>query len=180
MNWPRRSIEHTPREQFKPPHCPWPECTQHLSGPDSQFLYKRNGSYRRKCDGRIVPRFLCKACGRGFSLQTFSCSYYSKRPDLLIRAAAGINAGSAHRQIARSYNCSPSTITRIAARLGRHFMLVQALALNHISGIGDRALAQRLFPGRIRVPEAWMKVYRRLWDSDGEGQYTRHRLVNAY
>ena len=44
----------------------------------------------------------------------------------------------------------------------------------------ERVLAQRLFPDRIRVPESWMKVYRRDWDSDECGPMTRHRRVNAF
>jgi len=137
MDWPRRSIEHTPRDRFKPPHCPWPECGQHHAHPDLPFRYKRDGSYPRLCDNRRVQRFLCKACGRGFSTQTFTCTYYAKLPHLLPHAAAALNAGSAHRQIARSFGCSPSTITRIAARLGRHALLLQAFALNHLSGIDE-------------------------------------------
>ena len=137
MDWPHRSIELTPRDPFHPPHCPWPDCRQHHPRPHSPFKYKRNGSYRRKCDGRRVPRFRCKACLRTFSAQTFSCSYYAKLPHLLPVTAAALNAGSAHRQIARSYTCSPSTITRISARLGRHALLLQALALQHLAGIDE-------------------------------------------
>ena len=44
----------------------------------------------------------------------------------------------------------------------------------------DRVLAQRLFPERVRVPEAWKKVYGRDWDTDESGPMTRHRLVNAF
>jgi hypothetical protein len=51
--------------------------------------------------------------------------------------AAGLVAGSAHRQIARSLGCAPSTVTRLAARLGRHALLVQAAALEQISRIDE-------------------------------------------
>jgi hypothetical protein len=43
--------------------------------------------------------------------------------------AAALEAGSAHRQIARSLGCAPSTVTLRAARLGRHAMLLLARAL---------------------------------------------------
>jgi len=43
-------------------------------------------------------------------------------------------AGSAHRQIARSFGCAPSTVTRLSARLGRHALLLHALALRHLTG----------------------------------------------
>jgi hypothetical protein len=63
------------------------------------------------------------------SKQSFACSYYLKRPELLLPIAAGLAAGSAHRQLARSLRCAPSTVTRLSARLGRHAMLLQARAL---------------------------------------------------
>ncbi len=43
--------------------------------------------------------------------------------------AAGLVAGSAHRQLARSLGCAPSTVTRQSARLGRIAILLQAEAL---------------------------------------------------
>jgi hypothetical protein len=84
---------------------------------------------------RRIPRFRCATCGRTFSRQSFSCSYYLKRPELLIPVAAGLVAGSAHRQLARSLGCAPSTVTRLAARIGRHSYLLQALALEQIDEI---------------------------------------------
>jgi len=84
-----------------------------------------------------VPRFHCPTCERGFSLQSFACSYYLKRPELLVPVAAGLVAGSAHAQIARSVDCAVSTVTRLAARIGRHSLLLQALALEHVQGIEE-------------------------------------------
>jgi hypothetical protein len=43
----------------------------------------------------------------------------------------------------------------------------------------SRILAQRLFPTRQWVPTSWMKLYRRDWDADATGPYTRHRLKHA-
>jgi len=60
-----------------------------------------------------------------------------KRPELLLPVAAGLVAGSAHRQIARSLGCAPSTVTRLAARIGRHALLLQALALEHLQSIQE-------------------------------------------
>ena len=81
-----------------------------------------------------IPRFRCLTCGRVFSRQSFATSYYLKRPELLVPVAAGLVAGSAHRQLARSLGCAPSTVTRLSARLGRHALLIQSLALEHLSG----------------------------------------------
>lgn len=60
-----------------------------------------------------------------------------KRPELLRPVAAGLVAGSAHRQIARTLGCAPSTVTRIAARIGRHALLLQALALENLQSLEE-------------------------------------------
>jgi len=67
-------------------------------------------------------------CGRTYSRQAFSVGYFLKRPELLCPVAAGLQAGSAHRQLARTLGCAPSTVTRLSARLGRHSMLLMSLA----------------------------------------------------
>ena len=51
--------------------------------------------------------------------------------------AAGLLAGSAHRQLARSLQCAPSTVTRLAARLGRHSLLLHAFGLDQLDGIKE-------------------------------------------
>ncbi len=61
-------------------------------------------------------------------------SFYLKRPELLIPVAAMLQAGSAHRQIARSLGCAPSTVTRLSARLGRHSLLLLARSLERLRG----------------------------------------------
>jgi hypothetical protein len=82
----------------------------------------------------MVPRFRCCTCRRTFSRQSFALSYYLKRPGLLVPVAAGLQAGSAHRQLARTLGCAPSTVTRLSARLGRHAVLLLARALRHLRG----------------------------------------------
>jgi len=81
-----------------------------------------------------VPRFRCASCRRTFSRQSFAVSYYLKRPELVLPVAAGLQAGSAHRQIARSLGCAPSTVTRLSARLGRHALLLLTRSLQHLEG----------------------------------------------
>ncbi|HET8947292.1 MAG TPA: hypothetical protein VFQ07_09940 [Candidatus Polarisedimenticolia bacterium] len=53
---------------------------------------------------------------------------------MLLPIAAALVAGSAHRQVARSFGCAPSTVTRLSARLGRHALLLHLLALQQIDG----------------------------------------------
>jgi hypothetical protein len=76
-------------------------------------------------------------CRKSCSQQTFSCTYYLKRPELLAPVAAGLNAGSAHRQLARSLGCAPETVSGLAARLGRHSMLLLARCLDALGCIPE-------------------------------------------
>jgi len=71
-------------------------------------------------------------CKSSFSRKAFSLTYYLKRPELLRPVAAGLQAGSAHRQIARTQGCAPSSVTRLSARLGRHALLLHCRALQSL------------------------------------------------
>jgi len=106
--------------RFNPPFCPWPECTAHRSRGTG---FHRFGSYRTLSSPKRIPRFLCLDCKRTCSRQTFSTTYYLKRHDLLVSVASGLAACSGHRQIARSFHCAKTTVTRLADRLGRHAIL---------------------------------------------------------
>ena len=117
---------------YRPLFCPWPQCPEHLRR-EPGFRFYRMGHYGT-LRGRQVPRFRCLRCRRTFSRQSFAVSYYLKRRELLVLVAAGIVAGSAHRQIARSVGCAPSTVTRLSARLGRHAMALLARALRELRG----------------------------------------------
>jgi transposase-like protein len=130
MRWPDFAVEHD--EDFRPPFCPWPKCTEHQRR-EPGYRFVRTGSYSTLQQSDI-PRFKCLSCRKGFSRQTFATSYYLKRARLMAPIAAGLVAGSAHRQIARSLRCAPSTVTRQSARLGRHGLLLLARALATLAG----------------------------------------------
>ena len=132
--WPEQPVEKIPPDQFRPPFCPRPRCPTHQANVPMRF--RKHGVYVRS-DHRAIPRFRCMVCGTTCSQQAFACTYYMKRPELLVPIAAGLNAGSAHRQLARSLECAPSTVTHIAARLGRHALLLQALSLDCIPTIDE-------------------------------------------
>ena len=136
MLWPKTPVEQVAR--FRPPHCPWPQCADHYRQA-GQYRYHRHGSYETS-RRRNIPRFRCQGCRRTFSRQTFSTSYYCKRFELLRPIAAGIVAGSAQRQLARSLGCSPTTVARISARLGRHAMLLHTRCLSHLAGRLNEAI----------------------------------------
>ena len=130
MRWPRIPVERL--RFFRPRFCPWPDCPQHTRRlPGYAFIHHGVYATRRRSS---VPRFRCTDCKRTFSRQSFAVSYYLKRPELLVPIAAGLQAGCAHRQLARTLGCAPSTVTRLSARLGRHTLLLSAHALQHLEG----------------------------------------------
>jgi transposase-like protein len=135
VEWPDQPVESVPSDEFVPEHCPWRSCRSHHQG--GPFRFHRHGVFVRQGDGRAVPRFICLTCRRTFSLQTFAVTYYLKRAGLAVPVAAGLNAGSAHRQLARSLGCDPSTVTRLSARLGRHALLLTASLLEHLDSIAE-------------------------------------------
>jgi len=154
MYWPRQPLERTPPSAFRPRHCPRADCPQHNLDAGRRFRCTAAGSFTRKSDGRTLPRFRCLVCRSRFSQPAFCVSYYLKRPELLAPVAAALNAGSAHRQIARSLGCAPSTVTRLAARLGRHALLLQALALRHLNEIDEPVVLDHFETFVVRQEEA--------------------------
>ena len=123
MRWPKQSVQSVRPSRFNPPFCPWPECLAHRSRGKG---FHRNGSYQTLSSPKRIPRFLCLDCERTCSRQTFSTTYYLKRPELLVAVASGLAACSCHRQLARSLHCAKTTVTRQAERLGRHAILLHA------------------------------------------------------
>ena len=120
------------QRSFTPKHCPWPECDEHLRH-TSGYRFRRHGTFATS-RRRSIPRFVCLSCGRTFSRQTFSVTYYRKRPELIEPIAAGLVAGSAFRQLARSLRCAPTTVGRISALLGRHATLFNANVAARLRG----------------------------------------------
>lgn len=95
---------------FQPPFCPLASCPS--SAPGSAFLWRRSGVYRRACDGRIVPRFLCRSCGRRFSRQTFRLDYREQKPHLDSLVLHCLVSKVTHRQTARVLKVDRKTIHR--------------------------------------------------------------------
>lgn len=137
MHGPDRSVERISPAQFRPPFCPRPGCRAQRPDARKPFRYHRHGVYIRPGDRRTVPRFRCLLCRATFSQQTFSVTYYLKRPCLLEPIAAGLVAGSAHRQLARSLDCAPSSVTRLSARLGRHAMLLHHHLMQSLDAVRE-------------------------------------------
>jgi len=105
----------------RPPFCPNPDCDFHRTSVGWRF--KKKGFYLRDVNPRRIQRYLCQRCGRSFSSQTFSTSYWLHRPDVLRILLRRILACSALRQIAPEFGVSHATILRQVDRLGRHCLL---------------------------------------------------------
>ena len=107
---------------FVPPHCPNPDCLYHQQLTVG-WRYKYSGTFPSQSGGKRIRRFQCKHCPRNFSTQTFSPTYWLKRPDILAQLPTKTTGCMANRQIARDLRCSPTTINRQLSRLGRHCLL---------------------------------------------------------
>jgi transposase-like protein len=106
---------------WRPPHCPRASCDSH--GNPGTWRFIRKGFYRRRSDGRRVQRYRCTRCSLTFSSQTFSTTYWLKRPDLLVPLFWRIGHCSALRQIAHEFRVVHATVQRLVERLGRHCLL---------------------------------------------------------
>jgi transposase-like protein len=105
-----------------PPFCPNPDCHFHVQDRE-RWRFVRAGFFSRQCEPRRIQRYRCRHCGRYFSTQTFSTSYWLKQPGLLLPLAHRLLGCSGIRQIAREFAVSPTTVLGQAARLGRHCLL---------------------------------------------------------
>jgi len=89
------------RPGWQPPHCPNPNCKHHKGSTDS-WRYKRKGWYMHLAHPRRIRRFTCLHCGRNFSTQTFSTTYWQKLPHLDRKIFLLTIGCIANRQIARA------------------------------------------------------------------------------
>src|SRR5260221_8400082 len=111
-------------DAFVPPHCPRSQCPSQGSGAPWRWI--RHGSFVRQSAPQRIPRFRCVACGHTFSSQTYSTTYWLRRPEVLEAVAFWLLACSGYRQIAREARCAPTTVLPHASRLGRHAPLSSA------------------------------------------------------
>jgi transposase-like protein len=105
-----------------PPHCPFRDCDSHVDSTGWRALKK--GFYERHAKPRQIQRYRCSHCGRSFSSQTFSCTYWLQQPQLLRQLLFRVNSGSGFRQIAWELGVAVSTVQRQVERLGRHCLLL--------------------------------------------------------
>ena len=124
---------------WRPPHCPNPNC-RYFKASGGLWPWKRKGFYSRQSAPKRIQRFTCCHCGRHFSTQTFSVTYWQKRPRLLEPMFMMVVGCMANRQIARALGCAPSTAAHHISRLGRHCLLFQVRELERITSLGEIAI----------------------------------------
>ena len=103
--------------EFQPRFCPCksPECE---ASPD--FQYQRRGTFKRACDGRVVPRFQCKRCGKSFSTQTYRVDRGLRKPHLNVAVALLLISKVTQRQCTRDLGCDRAAIAIRLERFGTH------------------------------------------------------------
>lgn len=119
---------------FVPPFCPHRDCSNHtLPGPR---FFRRHGTYLARCRPHPVQRFLCLACRRSFSRQTFRADYRDHRPDLnptlFLMLASGVGLRHSSRLLGLSWRCTELKFRKLARHLRR-------LNLNLRQGLTDAA-----------------------------------------
>jgi transposase-like protein len=112
-----------PAAHHAPPHCPFQDCDSHAD-PDTWRAIKKGFFYRNTRPNKI-QRYRCSHCGRSFSSQTFSPTYWLKLPQLQQPLLFRVLGCSALRQIAWEFGVHVSTVQRQVERLGRHCLLIQ-------------------------------------------------------
>ncbi|MEZ4385990.1 MAG: hypothetical protein R3D98_00140 [Candidatus Krumholzibacteriia bacterium] len=127
------------RPDWVPPHCPDRNCHFHKPLQEG-WRWKRDGYYKRKAFPRRIRRFKCKACGVTFSSQTFSATYWLKRPDILPKLPTKVISGACNSQIAHDLGVSPATIDRQIYRLGRHAILFHSRMMRDCPPLEDVAV----------------------------------------
>ena len=115
---------------FIPPHCPNPECIHYFIPADNHW-YRKISPYSTITFGSVW-RFLCKACRKTFSTQTFSIDYFAKKKLNHRYIFNQINAGAGLRNIARDLKVSPKAITNRISRLTRNAIFLHQAILDEL------------------------------------------------
>lgn len=116
-------------ESWHPPFCINPQCVN--VKPAGTGWAVRRGSFWTDKAG-AVPRFSCKACGRGMSASTFNIEFRTKYALPLEKIEQAIDSGEGVRSIGRSLKVHPDVIMSRLARLARQTIALQVEARDHV------------------------------------------------
>ena len=126
---------------FVPRFCPKPYCAAHTG---QGFTFQRRGSYRRKCDGLVVPCFSCNTCGGHFSRQTFRFNYRWWRPTAHLELFRLFVSKVTLRQAARITGYSRVTVAARVRSMGAHCRRWHRQALAKCPGLSGAFLLDEL------------------------------------
>jgi hypothetical protein len=102
---------------YTPPFCPYAACSLHVDPPDQKW-WSCDGFHATKAFGS-VQRYVCHACGRTFSEQTFSVHFYAKFV-IDFRRLERLSASSMSlRALSREFRCSCDSVTNRNDRIAR-------------------------------------------------------------
>jgi transposase-like protein len=119
--------------RFSPQCCPRAACPSWFT---QRFRWRRKGYFRRRCDGRLVQRFVCLECRRFFSIQTFRLDYRLHKPHLHLTLFRDFVSKMTMRQSARTLGCTRRTVAHRLRLLGKHCRAFHAARLEHARSRG--------------------------------------------
>ncbi len=117
-------------EDFTPPFCPNPNCSNHKHAQDQWFYC--DGYHYSKCRGDI-PRFKCKICKKTCSSQTFSIHYWTHSTMDMEQLDKRMQSCAGQRQLAREYGVTHNVIANRQNRLARNYLTCFDAVFNEAS-----------------------------------------------
>ncbi len=113
-------------DSFHPPFCPNTRCVHHHANLRHPYVqYTRWGRYPSLAFGK-VQRFICMACHRTFSVQTFSPSYCAKRDLDFGDIIARLVSTSGLRAIGRALGISCDSVSNRVERAARQVLAAES------------------------------------------------------
>ena len=83
-----------------------------------KYQFIKAGKYRRKT-GKVVQRFKCQSCKKGFSEQTFNYNYRFKKPHLDLIVFRLLCISTSQRKTALALGINPKTVDLRVKRFGQ-------------------------------------------------------------
>jgi hypothetical protein len=98
----------------------------------------KKGFFKRRCDGRRVQRFMCKACRKLFSSATFSRTFRQHKPYLNGRIVADLCSGQSQRRIAYRRKINRKTVAR------KLIVMAHWARVDHAAALASRGPAAKV------------------------------------
>jgi transposase-like protein len=113
--------------------CTNPKCDK--VGLTEKSHIVKFGFYGRRCDGKRVQRFRCKACGQTISNQTFNATYRHHRPRMNRPVLELLCSKVSMRQVARLLGINQKTVARKMSWHAEQARLRHQRYLSRLSGL---------------------------------------------